>query len=81
MLNNLKETKVSFIRKIMEVSKIKDFKIPDQFGPKVEIIILPINTPKPNRKHNFEPSKFYGLTNINNIDSEINKIRAEWDRY
>ena len=72
---------VPTIRKIVESSRLaKIVELPAEMkNTKVEITVRSINK-KENEIYTFDPKKYRGLLNIENVHEQIEQIRSEWER-
>ena len=68
------------VRKIVESSQLeKIIELPAEMrNTKVELIIRSFNEKK--EIETFEPKRFRGLLNVENVQEQIEQIRNDWER-
>lgn len=69
------------LRRIVNLDNLRNMiDIPPTFNhKKVEVLILPVENDELESEKKFNPLDFYGVSQIDNIDREIEKIREEWN--
>ncbi len=70
------------LRIIMDRKELKNIAIPENFGLKVEVVILPAMTDAINKKNNkFNPKEYMGITKIKDITAKLKELSGERDRF
>ena len=69
------------LRRIVNLDSLRGMiDIPSTFNyKKVELLILPIEVQAAEKKEDFEPEIFFGVSHIVNIEQAIQTMRDEWD--
>ena len=69
------------LRRIVNLDNLREMMdIPSTFiHKKVEVLIIPIENDELKSEKKFNPLDFYGVSHIENIEQDIEKMREEWN--
>ncbi len=70
------------LRLVVNRNEFRNITIPDNFGSKLEVVILPALSESFGKKKNtaFQPKQFKGITKIIDIQSKLDELSRERDR-
>ena len=73
---------MNFVRKVIDSDSLESLiSLPDELKhKKVEVLILPIE--EKNREDDFNPKEYRGVLNLDSeeLETELNKMRDNWER-